>query len=401
MSILKNCRVCESSDLEEIIDFGKQPWCNDFLNKEKLGKEKFYPLVLVLCNKCKVSQLNYTVKKEIMFSDHTYLSGVTKSLSAHFKNLRDELINKFKIKEKKKILDLGSNDGTFLRHFKDIGWDILGVEPSKTICQIANESGIETLNKFFNYETSKEINKKFDFINASGVFFHLEELHSFTKGVENLLNTNGVFIIQFLYMESIINNTAFDQIYHEHLLYYNLTTLNNLLSKHNLEIFDANLHEIHGGQMTAYVSRISKRQKTKKFQELMHNEIKNDVNEISRYIFFKNKIQKLKEKNIEYIDKALENKKIIFGLGAPAKGNTLLNYFGFNSNHISKLLEINTMRRNLYAPGSHIPIEIENEQNEIPDIFYVLAWNFKKEILSKNKKLIDTGVKFYFPIDLS
>ncbi len=401
MSILKNCRVCESPDLEEIIDFGKQPWCNDFLKKEKLGKEKFYPLVLVLCNKCKVSQLNYTVKKEIMFSDHTYLSGVTKSLSAHFKNIRDELINKFKIKEKKKILDLGSNDGTFLRHFKDIGWDILGIEPSKTICQIANESGIETLNKFFNYETSKEINKKFDFINASGVFFHLEELHSFTKGVENLLNTNGVFIIQFLYMESIINNTAFDQIYHEHLLYYNLTTLNNLLSKHNLEIFDANLHEIHGGQMTAYVSRISKRQKTKKFQELMHNEIKNDVNEISRYIFFKNKIQKLKKKNIEYIDKALENKKIIFGLGAPAKGNTLLNYFGFNSNHISKLLEINTMRRNLYAPGSHIPIEIENEQKEIPDIFYVLAWNFKKEILSKNKKLIDAGVKFYFPIDLS
>lgn len=401
MSILKKCRVCESSNLEEIIDFGKQPWCNDFLNYDQLGKEKFYPLVLVLCNECKVSQLNYTVKKEIMFSDHTYLSGVTKSLSAHFENLRNEIVKKFDIREKKKILDLGSNDGTFLKHFKNIGWKVLGVEPSKAICQIANENGIETLNKFFNFQTSQEINEKFDFINASGVFFHLEELHSFTKGVENLLNKDGVFIIQFLYMESIINNTAFDQIYHEHLLYYNLLTLNKLLLKHNLEIFDAHLHEIHGGQMTAYVSRVSGRKKTKKFQELLSKEIKNNANEMSRYLFFKDNIQKLRLKNIKYVNEALKNEKKIFGLGAPAKGNTLLNYFGFKSKHISKLLEINTLRRNLYAPGSHIPIEIESEIEEQPDIYYVLAWNFKNEILNKNKHLIDDGIEFYFPIDVA
>lgn len=401
MSILKNCRICESSDLDEVIDFGDQPWCNDFLSKDKLGTEKFYPLVLVLCNKCKVSQLNYTVKKEIMFSDHTYLSGVTKSLSHHFEGIRNEIIKKFNIKEKKKILDLGSNDGTFLKHFKNIGWEILGVEPSKTTCQIANKNGIQTINKFFNYQTSEEINEKFDFINASGVFFHLEELHSFTRGVENLLNKDGVFIIQFLYMESIINNTAFDQIYHEHLLYYNLITLNQLLSKYNLEIFDANLHEIHGGQMTAYVSRISERKKSKRFQELLSKEIKNNANEMSRYLYFKDNIQKLKLQNISFVNNAIKNNKKIFGLGAPAKGNTLLNYFGFKTNHISKLLEINTLRKNLFAPGSHIPIEIENEISEQPDIYYVLAWNFKKEILKKNQHLIDKGIEFYFPIKVT
>ena len=253
MSLLKSCRICLDTNLIELIDLGEQPWCNNFLKKNEIGKEKFYPLKVLLCNNCKVSQLNYTVPKEVMFSDHTYLSGVTKSLSKHFENIRDEIIKKFKINSKKKNLDLGSNDGTFLKHFKNIGWETLGVEPSKRISKIANDNKINTLNKFFNFDVSNEIKDKFDFINASGVFFHLEELHSFTKGVRNLLHEDGVFIVQFLYMKSIMKNIAFDQIYHEHLLYYNLSTLNNLLIQYDLEIFDAQLHSIHGGQMTAYI----------------------------------------------------------------------------------------------------------------------------------------------------
>ena len=122
MSLLKNCRICFEKKLIELIDLGNQPWCNNFLKKEEIGKEKFYPLKVVLCDNCKISQLNYTVPKEVMFSDHTYLSGVTRSLSKHFENLRDEIIDKFNIVSKKKILDLGSNDGTFLKHFKNIGW---------------------------------------------------------------------------------------------------------------------------------------------------------------------------------------------------------------------------------------------------------------------------------------
>ena len=399
MSHIKKCRVCDSSDFTEIMDFGEQPWCNNFLKKNEIGKEKFYPLVLIFCNQCNIPQLNYTVDKEIMFGDHTYLSGMTNSLSIHFRNIRDEIIKKFEIKEKKKILDIGSNDGTFLKHFNEIGWYTLGIESSKKTFKIAKENNINTLNKFFNYEVAKEINEKFSFINASGVFFHLEELHSFTKGVEFLLDKGGVFIIQFLYMKSIINNTAFDQIYHEHLLYYNLKTLNDFLSKHNLEIFDAKLHEIHGGQMTAYVSRKNERSITKEFEKLLEVENSTGANKIDTYLIFKKKIEILKEKNIKFIDNSLKNKKTIFGMGAPVKGNTLLNYFGFNKTHITKLLELNDLRKGLYSPGSHIPIEMEKEQNELPDIYYVLAWNFKKEILKKNEKLLKKGIEFYFPIN--
>lgn len=396
------CRICESKNLDLVFDLGNQPWGNNFLTLDKIGKEKKYPLELLYCNNCSLSQLSYTVQKEVMFSDHTYLSGMTSSLANHFKDVANLLNKRFNEKnEKKNILDLGSNDGTFLKQFNSLGWDVLGVESSKEISKIANKNGIKTLNKFFNYKVAEEINQKFDFINASGVFFHLEELHSFTQGVKKLLSKNGIFIVQFLYMKQIIKNVAFDQIYHEHLLYYNLKTLDHLLSIYDLEIFDANLSEIHGGQMNAFVAHKSSRQKTKNYLKILDEEIKENANLKSSYIKFEKNSRLLKEKNLLFFEKALQSNKKIFGLGAPVKGNTLINYFGITKKMMPKLLEINPLRKNLYAPGSHIPVVMEDEEKELPNIYYVLAWNFKEEILKKNSKLIDKGIEFYFPIEVN
>ena len=396
------CRICESKNLDLVFDLGNQPWGNNFLTLDKIGKEKKYPLELLYCNNCSLSQLSYTVQKEVMFSDHTYLSGMTSSLANHFKDVANLLNKRFNEKnEKKNILDLGSNDGTFLKQFNGLGWDVLGVESSKKISKIANKNGIKTLNKFFNYKVAEEINQKFDFINASGVFFHLEELHSFTQGVKKLLSKNGIFIVQFLYMKQIIKNVAFDQIYHEHLLYYNLKTLDHLLSIYDLEIFDANLSEIHGGQMNAFVAHKSSRKKTKNYLKILNEEIKENANSKSSYIKFEKNSRLLKEKNLLFFEKALQSNKKIFGLGAPVKGNTLINYFGITKKMMPKLLEINPLRKNLYAPGSHIPVVMEDEEKELPNIYYVLAWNFKEEILKKNSKLIDKGIEFYFPIEVN
>ena len=396
------CRICESKNLDLVFDLGNQPWGNNFLTLDKIGKEKKYPLELLYCNNCSLSQLSYTVQKEVMFSDHTYLSGMTSSLANHFKDVANLLNKRFNEKnEKKNILDLGSNDGTFLKQFNSLGWDVLGVESSKKISKIANKNGIKTLNKFFNYKVAEEINQKFDFINASGVFFHLEELHSFTQGVKKLLSKNGIFIVQFLYMKQIIKNVAFDQIYHEHLLYYNLKTLDHLLSIYDLEIFDANLSEIHGGQMNAFVAHKSSRKKTKNYLKILDEEIKENANSKSSYIKFEKNSRLLKEKNLLFFEKALQSNKKIFGLGAPVKGNTLINYFGITKKMMPKLLEINPLRKNLYAPGSHIPVVMEDEEKELPNIYYVLAWNFKEEILKKNSKLIDKGVEFHFPIEVN
>ncbi|MEW6540781.1 MAG: class I SAM-dependent methyltransferase [Bacillota bacterium] len=394
------CRVCDSTNLELAIDLGFQPWANHFLKKEEVGKELFYPLRVVFCHDCSTAQLDYTVKKEIMFSDHTYLSGITRTLNEHFRKVAEEVDERFlKGVKYKSVLDIGSNDGTQLKHYKALGYDVLGVESSKTIAKIANDAGINTLNEFFNLDTVKRLYRRFDVINAAGVFFHLEELHSVTEGIKEALRDDGVFIVQFLYMKRIVENLAFDQIYHEHLLYYNLKTIEFLLNRHGLSMFDAYLSPIHGGSIIGFVTHKGKREPSLRLQEMRRAENVEKSNEFSTYLEFSKRIKKMKEDNLAYLDKAKKERKKIYGMGAPVKGNTLLNYFGIGTQYIDYLVEKNELRQGLFSPGMHIPIVIEKELQELPDIYYILAWNFKKEILANNQYLIDKGVEFYFPVD--
>ncbi len=266
------CRVCDATDLELAIDLGEQPWCNHFLKPEEVGKEPYYPLRVLYCHQCGTVQLDYTVKKEIMFGDHTYLSGVTKSLSQHFKTVAEEVDQRFfQDTPQKSVLDIGSNDGTQLKHFQALGYEVLGVESSVTTAKIANEAGVPTLNDFFNLEVVKRLDRKFNVINAAGVFFHLEELHSVTEGIREALTDDGVFVVQFLYMKRIVENLAFDQIYHEHLLYYNLKTVETLLNRHGLALFDAYLSPIHGGSMIGFVTHKGKKEPTERLQTLLRN----------------------------------------------------------------------------------------------------------------------------------
>lgn len=393
------CRICNHDSFFEVIDLGKQPWGNDFLTPEQLGHENFYPLRVVKCEKCNLIQLDHTVSKETMFSDHTYLSGITKTLKNNFLAISQDIIASFNIKEKKSILDIGSNDGTFLSVFKEIGWNILGVESSKNIAEIANDNGIKTINQFFNYGCAKNINQKFDFINASGVFFHLEELHSVTEGIKYLLKSEGVFIVQFIYLGNILKHTAFDQIYHEHLLYYSLDTLSKLLAMYDLEIFDGYMTDVHGGQMVCYISHKGKYKVTNRILNQYNIESKMNLNHNNTYEQFKREIIKLKNVNIKFLE--LNKQKLIYGFGAPVKGNTLLNFFGINTSQIKYLVEKNKLRKNLFAPGSGIPIIMEDDVEKYPDIYYVLAWNFKKEILKNNQDLINKHkIEFYFPINV-
>jgi 2-polyprenyl-3-methyl-5-hydroxy-6-metoxy-1,4-benzoquinol methylase len=394
------CRVCDSIDLEIVIDLGDQPWCNNFLKKNEIGKEPYYPLRVLYCHDCHTSQLDFTVKKEIMFGDHTYLSGITKSLSDHFRHVAHEVDQLFfqKVSEKS-ALDIGSNDGTQLKHFLALGYEVLGVESSKRTAQIANDSGVPTLNAFFNLETMLNIGKKYDVINASGVFFHLEELHSVCEAIREGLKTDGVFMVQFLYMKSIMENLAFDQIYHEHLLYYTLETIERLLNRHGLAMFDAYLAPIHGGSVIGYVGHRDTRSATERLNKMRQEEIRDGCNNIDSYYDFSRQIKQMRDENLAYLHKARAEGKRVYGFGAPVKGNTLLNYFGISTDLMECLVEKNELRRDLYSPGMHLPLIIESDVTELPDIYYVLAWNFKKEILANNQSLILKGVEFYFPVN--
>jgi SAM-dependent methyltransferase len=382
------------------IDLGIQPWCNNFLRAEEVGQEPFYPLRVVYCQNCGTAQLDYTVKKEIMFGDHTYLSGVTRSLSEHFRAVAQEVDGRFFASAPdKSVLDIGSNDGTQLKHFKALGYDVLGVESSKTTARIANDAGIKTLNDFFNLDIARRLRRKFHVINAAGVFFHLEELHSVADGIRETLREDGVFIVQFLYMKRIIENLAFDQIYHEHLLYYNLNTIEVLLNQHGLMLFDAYLAPIHGGSIIGFVAHQGKRAPSERLQAMCQAERDEHSNELDTYHDFARRIEQMKCENLAYLDAARQQGKRVFGFGAPAKGNTLLNYFGIGTQYLDCLVEKNALRRGLYSPGMHIPIVIEDELARPPDIYYVLAWNFKNEILVNNQHLLERGIEFYFPVN--
>jgi SAM-dependent methyltransferase len=265
---------------------------------------------------------------------------------------------------------------------------------------MAVEKGVPTLNAFFNEETAGDLDGPFDAINAAGVFFHLEELHSVTEGIRKSLAPGGVFVVQFLYMQRIVENCAFDQIYHEHLLYYNLRTLSRLLERHNLEIFDAYLASIHGGSMIAFVQhRGGSRTVTERLSALLAKEDREGANEIGTYRSFFHRIEAMKAANIAALQERRARGKRIFGFGAPVKGNTLLNYFKLGPDIIECLVEKNTLRKGLYSPGMHLPIVMEEEVLTPPDTYYVLAWNFKEEILKNNTHLLEQGVEFYFPVD--
>lgn len=396
------CRVCDSKSLEPVIDLGLQPWCNDFLTAEQIGKEPFYPLRVNYCHDCSTTQLDYTVAKEVMFGNHTYLSGVTKSLHDHFDKVAEEVDQRFFAGVKaKSVLDIGSNDGTQLEKYKKRGWKVFGVESSKATAKIAQDNGIETANEFFNEAFVQKRGEKFDVINAAGVFFHLEELHSVTRGIKQALKDKGVFVVQFMYMKNIVENCAFDQIYHEHLLYYTLKTIGTLLRRHGLEMFDCYLSPIHGGSIMGFVSHPGAYPTSDRYKKMLAEEERAQSNSLETYKKFAKRIEKMKAENLEFLQSQKKRGRKVYGMGAPVKGNTMLNYFGVKTDLVQALIERNPLRKGLFAPGSHIPILLEDEVKTPPETYFVLAWNFKDEILKRYADLIAKGVEFYFPVNPS
>ncbi|CAB4567514.1 MAG: methyltransferase domain-containing protein [Actinobacteria bacterium] len=399
MSSLK-CRVCDSTDFELVLDLGDQPWGNGFIRPEKLSSEKSYPLKLIFCKTCSTSQLDFTIAKEEMFIDHTYLSGTTSTLQKHFEDVAQSVCTRFlKGLEKPIVLDVGSNDGTQLMEYKKLGCEVLGVESATYVSDFANQNGINTLNAFFNLKLAESLEQKFDVINASGVFFHLEELHSVCSGIKLVLKPNGVFVVQFIYMKLMQDNTAFDQIYHEHLLYYTLKTITTLLNRHNLEMFDAEISEIHGGSVIGFIGHPGARPISDRLTNLINEENESGANSIERYSEFAKAAHEAKTKTLAWVDFNLANGKVIYGLGAPVKGNTLLNFFRLGPDKIKFLTERNPLRKGLVSPGMHIPVIMDNELTEKPDAYLVLAWNFKAEILKRHSEDVLNGMEFYFPVN--
>jgi SAM-dependent methyltransferase len=394
------CRICGNKQLQLVLDLGIQPWGNNFLKAEEVGHEPKYPLRLVHCAKCLTAQLDYTVPKETMFSNHTYVSGTTATLTRHFAETAAYLDRTFfSNTHDKNVLDIGSNDGTQLLEYKKLGYDVLGVESCERVAKIAQQNNLPTRVCFFNENEARMINRRFHVINASGIFFHLEDLHSVTDGIKLALRPDGVFVVQFLYMKNIVENCAFDQIYHEHLLYYNLKTIEVLLNRHGLASFDAYRSPIHGGSVILLVTHAGCRKPSQRLGQMLVEEEKSGANSFETYRAFAERAHGLRESICAHMQELKNAGKTIYGMGAPVKGNTLLNYCGLDTRYIDCLVERNPMRAGLFSPGMHIPIIIESQIKKQPDVYFVLAWNFKREILARYDNLIKQGIEFYFPVN--
>ena len=395
----KKCALCQSQNIENVINFGKTPLANSYLKKIN-QKSKVYPLSLSLCKECGHLQLNQIVNPKIMFENYSYVSGTSKVLISHFEKYAQKLINKFKLKKKDKILDIACNDGTFLKQFIDKGYKkVIGIEPARNLRKINKEIGIDINSYFFNLTTSDKLKKKYKpikIITANNVCAHIPSIDNFIRGVANILDSQSIFVFEVSYLLDVYNKMTFDTMYHEHVSYHSLKPLIFFFNKYDLEIFDFDLIKAQGGSIRIYVS---KKEIMKIKKQKIDNQIKKENNsKLFNKLTFLNYFKKLiiiKKKLKKILYKILKNKQKIVGFGAPAKLTTFSYFFEIDKNIVSFIIDDNPLKQNTFSPGKKIPIKsYKYLKNNDWDAIIIFAWNFSDSIIKKlkqdfkNKKII-------------
>lgn len=394
------CRGCGAREVELFLDLGEQPHCNRLVPAALAGaREPHYPLRTGFCRACTLVQIDHTIPKESMFTSYPYVSGTTKTLPAHFQETSDRLVATYGLKPGALVVDIGSNDGTWLKQYAPHALSVLGIDPAANVVELALANGVETWVRFFNEATADEILAKkgpASLVTAAGVFFHLEELHSVVRGVDRLIGDDGIFVVQAIYLGGMLENTAFDQIYHEHLVYYTLRSLEGLLARHGLEVFDARLVAIHGGSLEVHVARRGRRPVGGAVGALREAEARNGYGELATYHAFADKVWRLRDDLLALLRRYKAAGKTVYALGAPAKGATLVNSFGIGPDLVAKATERNPLKIGHLMPGSRIPII--DEAGARPDAYLVLAWNFIDEFVRRETAYLDGGGEFIVPV---
>jgi nucleoside-diphosphate-sugar epimerase/SAM-dependent methyltransferase len=381
-----NCRCCDSKNLKRIISFGFQAPANNLLDRKE---QKFttYPLELNYCVDCYNCQLSYVVKPEKLFSNYLYLSSTSITFRKHFEKAANKYIKEFRLKKNKSIIiDIGSNDGIGLIPFKKGGFKkIVGIEPAKNIAILARKNGIKTINSFMNRSVLKKIKKKADLILASNVYAHTDNLNEMTETIFKLLKKNGTLIIEVQYIINTIKDLSFDNIYHEHVNYWNITTLKKYLSKFSFEIYKVEKIDTHGGSIRVFVSKKKTHKIDKSVKRFEEYEKNFGIHKFKKFENFQTKIYELKSNFIKNLKKLTSEKKIA-GYGAPAKASTMLNFFGVK-NQIKFIIDDNKFKNKKIIPGTEIQIFNKENIPFLPDQIIIFAWNYYKEIKKNNKNI--------------
>lgn len=399
---IQKCRNCKENKFNPFFNLGNMELSTYFPDKNDKSRNPI-PLNLIYCKKCLLFQLQHNYNLKTLFNDkYGYRSGINQSMKNHFKDILDDISKKILLKDKDVVLDVASNDGTFLGLYKQKNITRIGIDPTINKYKKYYDKKIKTSSNFFNLKTYKKItNKKAKIITSIAVFYDVTNPNMFVKNISKILDSDGLWVLEQSYLPLIIKNYAFDSLCHEHITYFTFKQLNTLLKKYNLQIVDVKTNQMNGGSIRFFITKNnSKIQKNKKnLDSCLKIEKKFYSNLPKTLLKFKEDINKNKIKLVETIKNYKNNKKIIHVYGASTKGNILLQYFQINNKYIDFAADRNSYKWSKKTPGTNIPIISEKKSRKInPDIYLVLPWHFKDEFLIREKSFLKKGGRFIFPL---
>lgn len=402
ITINTSCRICRSTSLSKILDLGDQPPANAFLRaKEDAAKEQRFPLQAFLCNDCHLFQLIHVVDKSLLFSDYIYFSSGMPKLSDHFRRYADDVVTRYIKDTSDLIVEIGSNDGILLEYLAKQNRRVLGVDPAKNIAPIAESRNVPTIVDFFSEALAHTIattHGRAMAIIGNNVVAHINDYHDLGRAIKTLLHPNGIFVFEAPYLIDMFENLAFDTIYHEHLNFLAVRPLKRWAEMYDLEIVNAEITPAQGQSLRVFVGHRGAHPVEPSVSSCIEKEFALGLHTLSSYHELRDRIEAAKEKTSALLHKLKSERKKIAAYGAPAKGNTVLNYYGIGAELIDCALDDLPSKQGTWTPGTHIPVvDRETAFAQKPDCFFLLAWNYKTIIMEKERAFLESGGIFVLP----
>ncbi len=392
---------CRGEHLERFIDLNEQPNGNHFPTRTELDEEPRFPFAMLVCSDCWQVQIEEFPPADTLFRNHPYITGVNRPVVQHFEDLAATIIEKFAVDQNSLVMDIGANDGTLLSAFRSHGMRVLGVDPCTRTLPLSQQAGVTVFPVFWNRSSAaalKQLALVPRIITATAVFYHVEDIHSFVQGLDLIMDEHTVFCAQCVDLKTILSEVQFDHFYHEHSMIHALAPLRRLFAEYRMKLLDVDYYPIHGGSFMVYVAReTSLYTVSDKVDQAIEVEKAAGLDKLETYHTFTQRVNDGRADLLQLLKALKGQSKTVFGLGAPLKGSTLLNYYGIGPDLVKCVTEVNEHKIGRFTPGTHIPIVAENELDEQPDYFLVLAWNYIDFFLEKYADYLRSGGRFILP----
>lgn len=397
------CLLCQSDKVDAFLNLGDTALANQFLRKGQLrSREDKYPLRVGFCRCCGHVQLMESVPPRAMFENYLYISSASDTLVGHLLDLSDILVRRYRLGPADLVIDIGCNDGTLLREFQRHGVRPLGVDPARNLAEFASGGGIARYTDLFTASTAQDIVSKWgpaSLVTATNTFPHIQNLDDFIQGIKTVLKPQGVLVIEMHYLFDLIDQLAFDTIYHEHVSYWALGPMQRLFERHGMNVVDAERVPIHHGQLRVHVQRQGEGAVHSRVAEIIAAEKAAKLDNFETYERFAERVQKIKKDLREKLAEFAQKGQQVAGYGAPAKGNTLLGFLGIGPGLLPYIVDRSPLKQGLFTPGTHIPVVApERLLLDQPAYVLLLAWNFVDEIVEQQAEYRKRGGKFIVPV---